>query len=156
MSEPTAAIEARALERTFKGGVEAVRGIDLDVAGGEVFGFLGPNGAGKTTLFKTLATLVIPDSGQVTIEGLDIVTQDEAVRRVITPVIADERSLRWRLTAYENIRLFAVLYGLEPGAVESRTWEVLETVGLADTGRKLVGEFSSGMKHRLMIARALL
>jgi ABC-2 type transport system ATP-binding protein len=130
--------------------------ISFQIAGGEFFGLLGPNGAGKTTLFKTLATLVTPDEGRVTIAALDVVRQDAAVRRLLTPVIADERSLRWRLTAYENIRLFAVLYGIPPDAIESRVREVLELVELSDTGRRLVGEFSSGMKQRLMIARALL
>ena len=136
--------------------VKALDGVSFEIAAGEFFGLLGPNGAGKTTVFKTLATLVTPDEGRVTVAGFDVVRQDAAVRRVLTPVIADERSLRWRLTAYENIRLFAVLYGISPDAVETRTREVLEIVNLPNTGRKLVGEFSSGMKQRLMIARALL
>jgi ABC-2 type transport system ATP-binding protein len=136
--------------------VKALDDVSLQIAPGEFFGLLGPNGAGKTTLFKTLATLVTPDAGRVTIAGFDVVRQDAAVRRVLTPVIADERSLRWRLSAYENVRLFAVLYGIPANAVETRTREVLEIVNLHDTGRKLVGEFSSGMKQRLMVARALL
>jgi ABC-2 type transport system ATP-binding protein len=136
--------------------VKALDGVSFDVAQGEFFGLLGQNGAGKTTLFKTLATLITPDSGEVRVEGLDVVREAAAIRGVMTPVIADERSLRWRLSAYENIRLFAVLYGIPRAALESRIREVLTVVNLHDTGEKMVGEFSSGMKQRLMIARALL
>ncbi len=136
--------------------VKALDGVTFDVGKGEFFGMLGPNGAGKTTLFKTLATLILPDEGAVRIEGLDIVGDAAAIRGVMTPVIADERSLRWRLSAYENIRLFAVLYGIPRHEMESRIEEVLTVVSLQDTGSKMVGEFSSGMKQRLMIARALL
>jgi ABC-type multidrug transport system ATPase subunit len=136
--------------------VQALTDITFNIASGEFFGLLGPNGAGKTTLFKILATLITPDTGEVTVNGFDAVREAAAVRRIMTPVIADERSLRWRLSAYENVRLFAVLYGLPPALVKSRSEEVLALVGLQDTGRKLVGQFSSGMKQRVMIARALL
>ena len=136
--------------------VKALDGVSFDIAKGEFFGMLGPNGAGKTTLFKTLATLVTPDEGEVRVEGFDVVHDAAAVRGVMTPVIADERSLRWRLSAYENIRLYAVLYGIPKKEIESRIEEVLTVVSLDDTGEKMVGEFSSGMKQRLMIARALL
>ncbi|MEO8078329.1 MAG: ABC transporter ATP-binding protein [Acidobacteriota bacterium] len=136
--------------------VKALSDVTFNIANGEFFGLLGPNGAGKTTLFKILATLITPDTGQVSVNGFDAVREAAAVRRIMTPVIADERSLRWRLSAYENVRLFAVLYGLPPALVKSRSEEVLAVVGLQDTGRKLVGQFSSGMKQRVMIARALL
>src|SRR4051794_41557195 len=83
MSEATPAIEARALVRTFKGGVEAVRGIDLEVAAGEVFGFLGPNGAGKTTTVRMLCTLLPPSGGSATVAGADVVSDAAAVRRPV-------------------------------------------------------------------------
>jgi ABC-2 type transport system ATP-binding protein len=136
--------------------LKALNDVTFTVGKGEFFGMLGPNGAGKTTLFKTLATLITPDEGEIRVEGLDIVRDAGAIRGVMTPVIADERSLRWRLSAYENVRLFAVLYGIPPNEVEARIREVLAIVSLDDTGEKMVGEFSSGMKQRLMIARALL
>jgi len=136
--------------------VKALTDVSLEIAPGEFFGLLGPNGAGKTTLFKILATLVTPDSGEVTIGGHDVVRGAAEVRRLMTPVIADERSLRWRLSAFENVRLFAVLYGLSKDEVDRRSHEVLSFVGLQDTGEKMVGQFSSGMKQRVMIARALL
>ncbi len=134
----------------------ALKDVTLDIRRGEFFGLLGSNGAGKTTLFKLLATLLLPDSGTATVAGYDIVNQAADVRRVLTPVIADERSLYWRLSALENLRLFARLYGMRGEDGRLRIEQVLEIVGLTDTGQKLVGAFSSGMKQRLLIGRALL
>jgi ABC-2 type transport system ATP-binding protein len=122
----------------------------------EFFGLLGPNGAGKTTLFKILATLVVPDSGRATILGRDVARDGPAVRRLLAPVIADERSLYWRLTALDNLELYGVLQGLRGHDARARARELLAIVGLADTGQKMVGSFSSGMKQRLLIARALI
>jgi ABC-2 type transport system ATP-binding protein len=135
---------------------QAVNDVTLEVMEGEFFGLLGPNGAGKTTLFKTLATLVIPDQGSATVLGFDVVRDAGSVRKVLIPVVADERSLRWRISARENLRLYAVLYGVPANEVRGRVEDVLEIVGLTDTGTKMVGQFSSGMKQRLLIARALL
>jgi ABC-type multidrug transport system ATPase subunit len=133
-----------------------VDGVTAEIQAGEFFGLLGPNGAGKTTLFKMLATLVIPDAGTATIAGLDVVREGPGVRRLLTPVIADERSLYWRLSARENLQLFARLHGFGGADADRRVEEVLHAVSLADTGTRLAGEFSSGMKQRLLIARALL
>lgn len=129
--------------------------VRFDIGAGECFGLLGPNGAGKTTLFKMLATLVLPDGGTASVAGCDIVRDAPAVRRALTPVIADERSLYWRLSARENLRLFASLHGLHGGAAARRIDELLAIVDVADTP-KMVGAFSSGMKQRLLIARALI
>lgn len=128
--------------------------VRFDIGAGECFGLLGPNGAGKTTLFKMLATLVLPDAGTASVAGSDIVRDAPAVRRALTPVIADERSLYWRLSARENLRLFASLHGLHGGQASRRIDELLAIVDVADTP-KMVGAFSSGMKQRLLIARAL-
>jgi ABC-2 type transport system ATP-binding protein len=136
--------------------VPALQGVTWEIREGEFFGLLGPNGAGKTTLFKILATLITPDGGGVTVAGFDVVRQAAEVRRVLAPVITDERSLNWRLSARENLRLFAALQGLSRKAGDVRVEELLEVVGLADTGAKLAGSFSSGMRQRLLIARALL
>jgi ABC-2 type transport system ATP-binding protein len=133
-----------------------VRGVSCEIAEGEFFGLLGPNGAGKTTLFKMLATLIIPDAGTATIAGLDVVQDAAAVRRVLAPVIADERSLYWRLSARANLELYGALQGLTRGDARARTTELLRVVGLDDAGTKIVGSFSSGMKQRLLIARALI
>lgn len=130
--------------------------VSLDVSAGEFVGLLGPNGAGKTTLLKILATLIAPDRGSVTVVGHDVVREASRVRRVIAPVLANERSLYWRLTASENLELFAELLGLTRVESASRVAEALDVVGLAATGRKMVGQFSAGMMQRLLIARALL
>lgn len=134
----------------------ALQGIDLSVTRGECFGVLGQNGAGKSTLFKILATLVLPDEGDACIKGLDVVRQPAEVRKILIPVLAAERSLYWRVSALENLRLYADLYKLSREEARTRIQEVLELVGLKDAGRKQVGLFSSGMKQRLLIARALL
>lgn len=135
---------------------EALRGVSFEVGAGEFFGLLGPNGAGKTTLFKILSTLILPDAGTAVVAGHDIRRQPGAVRQSLTPVIADERSLYWRLSARENLRAFAALQGLRGRVAAERVAELLRVVELADTGEKMVGAFSSGMKQRLLIARALL
>jgi ABC-2 type transport system ATP-binding protein len=139
------------IERT-----RALDGVSLEIRRGEFFGLLGANGAGKTTLFKILSTVVTPDQGTLHIEGFDVVREPSKVRRLLTPVIADERSLRWRLTARENLRLFATLYGLPSHEIPQRIAEVLRVVDLENTDSKLVGRFSSGMKQRLLIGRALI
>jgi ABC-2 type transport system ATP-binding protein len=129
--------------------------IHLDVAAGELFGLLGQNGAGKTTLFKILATLVLPDTGTARVAGLDVEREASRVRGVLTPVIPNERSLYWRISAFENLRLYASLHGIWGAEAFGRISDLLEQVGLADAGEKQVGLFSSGMKQRLLIARAL-
>lgn len=134
----------------------ALQGISLEVGRGEFFGLLGPNGAGKTTLFKILATLVVPEAGTVEVAGLDALEHPGAVRAVLTPVIADERSLNWRLTGSDNLELFAALYGIPAAERTAAVHGVLETVGIAEARRRMVGTYSSGMKQRLLVARALL
>jgi ABC-2 type transport system ATP-binding protein len=133
-----------------------VADVSLDVCAGEFVGLLGPNGAGKTTLLKILATLITPDRGTVTIGGHDVVTAAPSVRQIIAPVLANERSLYWRLSARENLELFAALMRLPLSDVSPRIDEALDAVGLSDAGRKMVGQFSAGMMQRLLVARALL
>jgi ABC-type multidrug transport system ATPase subunit len=140
---------------TFKY-AEALRGVSCEIHEGEFFGLLGPNGAGKSTLFKTLATIVTPDSGSATVLGCDVLREPDAVRQFLVPVVADERSLRWRLSSRENLRLYAVLYGVPKATMADRIEEVLDVVQLRHTDNQMVGQFSSGMKQRLLIARALL
>jgi ABC-2 type transport system ATP-binding protein len=136
--------------------VQALDRVSLDIRRQELFGILGPNGAGKTTLFKLLSTLIIPDAGTAIVAGHDLVRDPARVRAVLTPAISDERSLNWRVSAHENLRFYAALYGLQGRAMHERVGQVLETVELADAGGRMVGTFSSGMKQRLLIARALL
>lgn len=136
--------------------VTSVDNVSFDVRRGEFFGLLGPNGAGKTTLLKMLATFITPDEGSADIEGVDIVAEAREVRSLVVPVIASERSLYWRLTARANLELFARLWNVPAREIAERVDDVLGVVDLRDTAEKLVGQFSSGMMQRLLIARALL
>jgi ABC-type multidrug transport system ATPase subunit len=117
---------------------------------------LGPNGAGKSTLFRILSTLVLPDGGSATVEGLDLVRDAARVRRVVAPAACDERSLMWRLSARENLRVYGALHGLRGAALAARVDEVLSIVELHQAGERMAGAYSSGMRQRLLIARALL
>ena len=137
------------------GEIEAVRGIDFEVAAGEIFGFLGPNGAGKSTTISMLCTLVKPTSGTATVAGFDVNTQRDSVRRNIGLVFQDT-TLDTYLTAEQNMRLHAELYGVPRHQVEPRMRQVLEMVGLWERRRSAVATFSGGMKRRLEIARGLM
>ena len=140
-------------ERDLRTALDAV---DMEVGAGEFFGLLGQNGAGKSTLFKILATLILPDEGSVRVGGVDVTRDPAAIRQMLVPVIPSERSLYWRVSARENLRLYAALHGLAGAEVRQRVDEALQVVGLEDVGSKQVGLFSSGMKQRLLIGRALL
>jgi ABC-2 type transport system ATP-binding protein len=135
--------------------VEAVRGIDFEVAGGEIFGFLGPNGAGKSTTINMLCTLVRPSGGSALVAGHDIVGERDEVRRNIGLVFQDT-TLDGYLSAEQNLRLHAELYGVPRGLVRERMRQVMEMVGLWERRGSLVNAFSGGMKRRLEIARGLL
>ena len=149
-----ASISVRGLTKRF-GEVEAVRGIEFDVAAGEIFGFLGPNGAGKSTTISMLCTLVKPTSGSATVAGFDVNHQRDAVRRNIGLVFQDT-TLDTYLSAEQNMRLHAELYGVERDLVAPRMRQVLEMVGLWERRRSAVATFSGGMKRRLEIARGLM
>jgi ABC-2 type transport system ATP-binding protein len=148
------AVSVRGLEKRY-GPIEAVRGIDLDVKPGEVFGFLGPNGAGKSTTIKMLCTLVTPTAGTAQVAGLDVITQRTAVRRHIG-LVFQETTLDEYLTAEQNLKFHAAIYGMSRRAVGPRVEAVLELVGLADRKDSAVRTYSGGMKRRLEIARGLL
>ena len=153
-SPPTAAIEAHALRRTFKGEIEAVRDIDLTVAAGEVFGFLGPNGAGKTTTVRMLCTLLPPTAGSASVAGIDVVADPAEVRRRIG-VALQEIGLDPVQTGRELLELQCGLYGIRGADARARTVELLELVGLSDAADRRTKTYSGGMKRRLDLASAL-
>jgi ABC-2 type transport system ATP-binding protein len=148
------AIEVKDLQKTF-GDVEAVRGVSFEVANGEVFGFLGPNGAGKTTTINMLCTLAKPTAGSACVAGHDSVRERDDVRRNIGLVFQDP-TLDGYLSAAQNLRLHAGLYGVESALVPARMRQVLEMVGLWERRDAPVLAFSGGMRRRLEIARGLM
>jgi ABC-2 type transport system ATP-binding protein len=149
-----AAIAARALRRTFKGDIEAVRGIDLTVSAGEVFGFLGPNGAGKTTTVRMLCTLLPPSSGDAAVAGHDVVTEGAEIRRRIG-VALQEIGLDPVQTGRELLELQCGLYGITGRSGKQRAEELLELVGLTEAADRRTKTYSGGMKRRLDLASAL-
>jgi ABC-2 type transport system ATP-binding protein len=148
------AIVARSLRRTFKGGIEAVRDLDLTVAAGEVFGFLGPNGAGKTTTVRMLCTLLPPTTGSATVAGLSVIEHPAEVRRRIG-VALQEIGLDPAQTGRELLELQCGLYGITGRRGRERTEELLELVGLTDAAERRTKTYSGGMKRRLDLASAL-
>jgi ABC-2 type transport system ATP-binding protein len=134
----------------------ALDGVSLHVAAGECYGLLGENGAGKTTLFRILATLVLPDGGRAAVGDADVVARPADVRRRVAHVPTSERSLHWRLDARENLELYAALYGVPAADAGPRITELLALVGLERAGAEPAGAFSTGMRQRLLLARALL
>ncbi|MET9362205.1 ABC transporter ATP-binding protein [Streptomyces sp. NPDC006632] len=160
------AIEVRDLRRTYtsRSGwprprrvvTEAVRGVSFDVGRGELFGLLGPNGAGKTTTIKMLNTLLLPTSGTARVLGHDVAREPVPVRRRIGYVLGGDRGLYERLSALDNLRYFAELYGVDPREQRARIAELLDLVGLRGRERERVEGYSRGMRQRLHIARGLL
>ena len=151
---PDSAIKVQGLAKSFDE-IEAVRGVDFEVATGEVFGFLGPNGAGKSTTINMLCTLTKPSAGQAWVAGHDVTTERDDVRRHIGLVFQDP-TLDSYLTAEQNLRLHAELYGVEADLVKPRMQQVMEMVGLWERRDSPVGLFSGGMRRRLEIARGLM
>src|SRR3954451_22208097 len=150
-----ATIETSGLERTFKGGIYAVRGIDLAVERGEVYGFLGPNGAGKSTTVRILVTLLQPTGGSARVAGHDVATEPDAVRRKIGVALQDA-ALDGLMTGRELIELQAILHGIAPSDVVSRAQDLLGRVGLSDAQERRVQTYSGGMRRRLDLAMALI
>ena len=148
------AVETRGLVKSY-GKIEAVRGIDLAVQPGEVFGFLGPNGAGKSTTISILCTLLRPTAGQAFVAGIDVTRQPGAVRSRIGLVFQDP-SLDDQLTARENLEFHAFLYNVPRSQRSSRIDGVLRMVELQERASSQVRTFSGGMKRRLEIARGIL
>jgi ABC-2 type transport system ATP-binding protein len=151
------AIEVVGLTKSYPaadGVVEAVRGLDLRVEAGQTFGFLGPNGAGKSTTIEMLCTIRNPTSGTARVAGFDVVRERDEVRRRIG-LVFQQQTLDQQLTAEQNLRFHADLYGLSRADADRRIGEVLEMVALTDRRRDVVGKYSGGMKRRLEIARGL-
>jgi len=157
-TEPTPesdlAIDAKNVHVTYDDGTEAVRGVSLNVAEGEFFGFLGPNGAGKTTTIRTLVTLLYPTEGSVSINGYDTTTEPQAVRESIG-YMAQETSIDLELTPRENLRIACEMYGVASDERDERIEVLLDLVDLQDVADKRAETFSGGMQKRLDTATVL-
>jgi ABC-2 type transport system ATP-binding protein len=153
-----AAVEAEGLVKTYRsrsGTVEAVRGVDLRVDAGEVFGFLGPNGAGKSTTVRMLTTLLSLTAGTARVAGLDVAREPDAVRRRIG-VALQEAGLDPRQTGRELVVLQGRLFGLSARDATARAVDLLELVELTDAADRPIKGYSGGMKRRLDLASALM
>jgi len=146
----TPAIDVRRLRKTYPGGVEAVKGIDFEVAAGEVFGLLGPNGAGKSTTVGMLTTTIRPTGGSARLAGFDVAAEPLAARSISSVVFQDAVVDR-ALTGRANLDLHARLWGVDG----SETGELVDALGLSELVGRPVGTYSGGQRRRLEIARAL-
>jgi ABC-2 type transport system ATP-binding protein len=148
------AIEVTNLSKTYPGGVEAVKGVDFDVAAGEVFGLLGPNGAGKSTTVGMLTTTIQPTTGSARLAGFDVAEEPLNARRV-SSVVFQESVVDRSLTGRRNLEIHARLWGGEPREAAAWIDELAGTFGLADLIDRPAGTYSGGQRRRLEIARAL-
>ncbi len=136
--------------------IEALRGVDLDIKTGEVFGLLGPNGAGKSTLIKILCTLVIHDEGDVFVNGYDVKKQPGKVLRNLQAVLPESRGFSWRLSGRQNLEFYSLLYGLDKQRAKERIDYLLDITGLKHREADDYQRYSTGMQRKLLLCRALL
>ena len=149
-------IQIEHLAKSFgrNGEIHAVAGVSLTAPAGAITGLVGPNGAGKTTLLRIIATLLMPDAGRASVDGLDVVRDRFEVRRRIG-VLSDARGLYPRLTARENIRYFGALHGMARRELDARVESLLHTLGLDEIADRRTQGFSQGERMKVAIARAL-
>ncbi|MBT8172292.1 ABC transporter ATP-binding protein [Candidatus Bathyarchaeota archaeon] len=134
----------------------ALNKINLQIRPGELFGLLGPNGSGKTTMIKCLSTILIPDEGTIRVNGYDVSKETSRVRASLGMVVGGERTLYWKLTARDNLRYFASLYKIQRKYAKKRVEELLEMFQLSDRADERLEDYSTGMRQKVTIARALL
>ena len=157
----TVLIETSGLRKSFrsrdKAGaktVDAVRGVDLTVGEGEIFGFLGPNGAGKTTTLRILATILQPSAGRVSVAGHDVLESPDGVRRSLGYVSAST-GVYERLSARETLQYYGRLHGMDEAAIAACVESVLDLLQMRDFADRLAGRLSSGQRQKVSLARAL-
>jgi sodium transport system ATP-binding protein len=146
-------IELSDLRKTF-GSVKAVDGVSFTARDGEITGLLGPNGAGKTTTLRMLYTLMKPETGHISVDGIDITRDPDGARRKLG-VLPDARGLYKRLTARENIEYFGRLHGLDEATLKQRTDALIASLGIEDIAGRRTEGFSNGQRVKTAIARAL-
>jgi len=148
--------ERSGLVGSKKRSIEALKGINLDIFPGEIFGLLGPNGAGKTTLIKCLTTLLLPTRGTAWVNGYQLDKDDDQVRASIGCMLMGERGLYWKLTGRENLDFFGALYHMLPQARQTRVAEIIQLLNLGDIIDRTVETYSSGQKMKLAFGKALI
>lgn len=155
------AIKAEGIFKTFRSGwrgktrKEVLKGIDLQIKEGEIFGILGPNGAGKTTLLSILSTLLLPDRGKVQILGIDALTNGAQIRERVN-ISSGNANFLWSLTVKENLHFYAMLYGLVGRQREEKVNALIDLLDLREHQNVLFDRISTGMKQRLSLAKCLL
>lgn len=135
---------------------KAVNGVSFNIKKGEIFGLLGPNGAGKTTTIKMITGLLRPTSGSVKVMGKDVDKEPLKALASIGTVLAGDRSIYWKLTARENLEYFAALYGCDKKEASKRAAAILKRLGLEEKADELVEKFSTGMKQKVALGKALI
>src|SRR3984957_11729848 len=148
------AIEAHGLIKVF-GDNRAVDGVDLSIPTGRIYALLGPNGAGKTTIINMLTTLLKPDGGSAKVFGHDVVRETQVVRQLIS-VTGQSAAVDERLSASENLTIFALLLGLSRSQASKRAAELLEEFGLKDAAKRTLDKYSGGMRRKLDLASSLI
>jgi len=155
------AIKAEGIFKTFRSGwrgktrKEVLKGIDLQIKEGEIFGILGPNGAGKTTLLSILSTLLLPDRGKVQILGIDALTNGAQIRERVN-ISSGNANFLWSLTVKENLHFYAMLYGLVGRQRKEKVNALIDLLDLREHQNVLFDRISTGMKQRLSLAKCLL
>jgi ABC-2 type transport system ATP-binding protein len=155
------AIKAEGIVKTFKSGwwkkrkKEALKGVDLEIEIGEIFGILGPNGAGKTTLLSILSTLLLPDRGRVEVLGIDALRDGRRIREKVN-ISSGNANFLWSLTVRENLRYYGMIYGLVGKQREEKVDGLIELFNLREHRNIPFDELSTGMKQRLALAKSLI
>jgi len=149
------AVDVENVVKIYEGKTKALDGVNLQVESGKVFALLGPNGSGKTTLIRILTTQFKPNSGRALVMGHDVTTESEKVRRLVG-YVPQEMSVWTDITGYENLLIYAKIYGVPSETRKKLILEAIDSIGLSDVGNTLVKSYSGGMIRRLEIACALL
>src|SRR4051812_36697417 len=149
------AIVIRDVRKTFGNGARALQGISLTIRQGEIFGILGPNGAGKSTLLNTISTLLLPDSGEITILGESTLGSPHRLRNRMN-MCSGNANFAWSLTIRENLNFYAMLYGLRGRAREEKVSSLIDAFGLTPFADRRFDEASTGTKQRMALAKALI
>lgn len=136
--------------------MSALTGVDLEVGAGEIVSLVGPNGAGKSTLLRIIGTTVVPDAGAVSVGGRDAIADPPSARQALGLMLGDERSFYWRISGRRNLEFFAGLHGMSRAEAAAEVDRLLALVGLAKVADRVVSGYSSGMRARLSLGRALL